>query len=84
MSQSESAGPPRRRGPPARVPSSVDDVYALVESTLARTAKERQPAPQSNKVDIDVSAPVPGTGAANVTRVADGGSPVSGKFKPRG
>jgi hypothetical protein len=84
LSQSEPAGPPRRRGPPARVPISVDDVYALVESTLARTAKERQPAPQSNKVDIDVSAPVPGAGAAIVTRVADGRNPVSGKFKPRG
>lgn len=29
---------PRRRGPPQRVPIKVEDVYALIESTLSKTA----------------------------------------------
>jgi hypothetical protein len=72
---------PPRHGPPSRVPISVGDVYALIESTLARTAADGQPAPQRAKVDIDVSAPAPDSRAAVVPGAGYGRSPLPGKPK---
>lgn len=70
---------PPRHGPPSRVPISVGDVYALIESTLARTAADGQAAPQRAEVDIDVSAPAPGSRAAIVPAAGYGRSPLPGK-----
>jgi hypothetical protein len=61
----------------------VGDVYALIESTLARTTADGQLEARRAEVDIDVSAPVPGARAAIVPGAGYGRSPVSGKLKSR-
>jgi len=77
------ASEPPRRGPPARVPVNVGDVYALIESTLARTTADGQLAPRRAEVDIDVSAPAAGAPAAIVPLARCDDSPVAGWLKRR-
>ena len=74
---------PPRRSAPSRRPIGVNDVYALIESTLTRTATGEQPAPRFAGVDIDLSAPTSQASAPIVAGVARDRGLVSGKFRSR-
>ena len=62
---------------------SVNDVYALIESTLSRTAADGQPSPRRTEVDTDASGPVRSARAAILPGVPTSGIIVSGRFKSR-
>jgi hypothetical protein len=64
---------PRPRGPPPRVPIKVEEVYAFIEATLAKTSAqhtgtdqpgERGALPKSASVPHRPAVPMPGTAAA--------------------
>ncbi len=53
----QAAPPPPRHGPPPRTPIKVEDVYALIESTLARSRAQQHPADEPCGA---VRSPAPG------------------------
>jgi hypothetical protein len=77
---------PYPRRPPARMPTKVEDVYALIESTLSKGKARDQSSDLHADVDLDVSAMITpadqpaadATPLANDARVESGRQPAAG------
>lgn len=73
------AHPPKPRRPPPRVPVKVEDVYALIESTLSRNRETERPADWNCDLELDFPegvAPVDRQASAEAWR-SDNGTAVA-------